>query len=788
MKYFALSLFLFFILSFSINESLAQQGVVISDVVAPDVREGEPVQFEIRFLQASNIAKAVIAYRSFGENEYAENELTVLGNSATFVLEASKVKPPFVEFFVYATLNNGVTEYYPLDYATSSAPLKVLVTGASPKDQEILLLTPEANSKVPSGELFVSVSLLKVPDEVNKQLTRIYLDNYDVTEMAVISDDLVLFSPENFDYKLNPGMHRVSVDLFTEENKLYHSVSYMFELLPAYSPEYGASAFLYGVNVRGESRNETMRGESLWYNNLGIDFNGSYSDWNVDARVYVTSEEKKYLQPNNRYSLTVSSDWLSLGVGDLFPQYPQLIMSGKRVRGFSGNLRAGFFGLTVATGEITRSVDGAYLKDATPSDFASNIVTVDNKRVFADLGTYKRDLLSVRPSFFIGRYFEWGFSFLHGKDDAGSIKYGAKPKENLLLGTDMKFAFDNNRIVLTGQTAVSINNNDISSGTLSDGMIDTLGDKLGFDSEVVKTIKNVFGNFMTVNQYISPFNPQELASLAAEASLSLNYFNNAFKSSYIYRGNDFQSFGQSFIRTDVAGFNISDVLRLMENKIFLSVAYENLSDNLQKTRLSTTTFQTVNTSVAYYPRTDFPNIVFGYSNFSNANTIQKNSADSLYAIDDATNRVSLQLSYSYDFEVKQRTALSFTFTDRTDNTISKNDAENSSVNLNNTSFWTPKLNSTVGISFNNSKTKFSEYSYVSLTLGATYLMLQDKLRMNAVVNPIFGDLKRTQFEISGLYEVIRNLNVGLQGRYFINDQMDNDSIFGLYFTYNFNQQ
>jgi hypothetical protein len=40
-----------------------------------------------------------------------------------------------------------------------------------------------------------------------------------------------------------------------------------------------------------------MRGESLWYNNLGIDFNGSYSDWNVDARVYVTSEEKKYLQP-----------------------------------------------------------------------------------------------------------------------------------------------------------------------------------------------------------------------------------------------------------------------------------------------------------------------------------------------------------------------------------------------------------------------------------------------------------------------------------------------------------
>ena len=301
-------------------------------------------------------------------------------------------------------------------------------------------------------------------------------------------------------------------------------------------------------------------------------------------------------------------------------------------------------------------------------------------------------------------------------------------------------------------------------------------------------MKGALGGLFTFNQYLSPYNPGELASLAAEASLSLNYFDNNFKSSYVYRGNDFHSFGQSFIRTDVAGINISDVLRLMDNKIFISAAYENLSDNLQETKLSTTTFQTINTSVAYYPRTNFPNIVFGYSNNSNENTISNSDTSfNKYAVNDATSRVSLQLSYSYDLEVKQRSALSFTFTNRTDNTIFKNDVENSAVNLTNTSFWTPKLNSTVGFSFNNSKTKFSEYSYVSFSLAATYLMMMDKLRLNAGVNPVFGDLKRTQFELSALYEVIKNLNAGLQGRYFINDKLDNDSIFGLYFTYNFNQ-
>jgi len=788
MKYYAITIFLFLFSFLLLNEASAQQGVVISGVIAPDVREGEPVLFEINFMQPSNITRAVLAYRNFGETEYLETELTILGNSATFVLEPGKAAPPFLEYYVVATLNSDITEYYPLDYPSSFAPAKVLVTGASPKDLEVLLLTPEPNSKVPEDELFISVSLLKASDEVSKKLTRIYVDNYDVTEMAVIAEDLILFSPENFSYKLNPGMHRIKVELFTQDNKLYNSVSFAFELIPAYSPDFRGETFLYGVNVRGEARNEVMRNESVWYNNLGVDFNGSYSDWNVDAKLYVTSEEKKHLQPNNRYSLTVGTNWLTLGVGDLFPQYPFLILSGKRVRGFSGELRSSFFGLTVTTGEVTRPVDGRYLTDASDSAIGKNVITVNNKRIYADLGTYGRSLLSVRPAFYIGETFEWGFSMLHGKDDNASIKYGAKPKENLLFGTDMKFAFDNKRILLSLQSAMSLNNSDISSGTLSDSMILVLGDELEFDGELVKGIKSAVGSFFTVNQFISPFNPQKLASLAAEGSLSLNYFNNSFKSSYIFRGNDFQSFGQSYLRTDVTGINITDVLRLMDNKIFLSLAYENLMDNLQGTRLSTTTFQTINTSIAYYPRTDFPNIVFGYSNNSNENTIS--NADTLYnqyAINDATNRVSLQLSYAYDLSVKQRTSVFFTFTDRTDNTLLKNDAENSSVNVTNMTFWTSKFNSNVGLSFNSSKLKNSDYSFVSVTLGASYLMLQDKLRMNAAVNPIFGDLKRTQFELSGLYEVIRNFNIGLQGRYFINEKLDNDSIFGLYFTYNLNQ-
>lgn len=784
LRIFSLSIILFLLCQCFM---FSQVGNIISDVKVSDVREGEPVNFNILLLQPANVSKIIIAYKTFGMNEFLTQELQVTGSNVLFTLSSEQVTSPYLEYYIIATLTNGTTETFPIDYSITSVPAKVMIIGSSPKDKEVLILSPELNTKVPIDELIISISLIKAPESVNKSSTKIFINNKDVTDLAVFADDLILVVPSNFSIELPSGANNVRIQLYDNKGELYHTLVQKIEVAAPSSSDYESPAFLYGVNVRGESRNEVMRNESEWYNNVGVDFNGIYKDWNVVAKIYATSEEKAHLQPNNRYSLTLFSDWLYLGLGDVFPNFPQLILNGKRVRGVNGSLNLGFFNLNVAAGEVNRSIDGSKIRDAQADEFASNIVTIDNQRIVANLGTYKRNLLSIRPSFKTGESVEWGLSFLRSVDDKESIKYGARPKENVVFGTDLKLSFDNRNIILAAQTALSLNNNDISYGTLTDSQLDSLSKKVNIDAKLLTNLKSYLGDLITVNQFLVPFNPQELASFAGDATLSLNYFDNSFKGGYVYRGNDFQSFGQSLIRTDVAGFSVSDVIRLIDNKLFVSLAYEDLNDNLQKTKVGTTNYKTLNTSFAFYPRMDFPNIVISFSNMKNKNDIDVNSPDSLgvYFIDDMTNRYSVQLSYNLNFKVKHRTSLFFALSDRQDNGIAKNNAENTSLNLSASSYWTSDFMSSVSLGMNNSKTTMMEYNFISINLNAQYLMMHDKLKLSATINPLFGDLKRILFDVSSNYKIMDNFSAGLVLRYFINDNMDNDSIFGINFAYDF---
>lgn len=135
-----------------------------------------------------------------------------------------------------------------------------------------------------------------------------------------------------------------------------------------------------------------------------------------------------------------------------------------------------------------------------------------------------------------GRNFQWGLTCLHGKDEASSIEFGAKPKENVLAGTDLKFALYNQRIIFNRQAAVSLFNTDISPGEFSDAQIDSMysndNSALGDDAGDFKNLRDQVGRFITSNQFIGPLNPEELSSLAAEASVQFNYFDNNLRASY----------------------------------------------------------------------------------------------------------------------------------------------------------------------------------------------------------------------------------------------------------------
>jgi len=798
-KGFILSFLLFLGISSSI--SFGQISNIISAVKIGDAKELTPLSISADLYSSENVSMLSIAYRAFGESEFTKAEMLIAGNAASVTLPAKAIQPPYIEYYLIINLRDGSTQTYPQGIEQGVTPLQVAVSTFSQKDKEIIILSPIDGEIISVNELLISISFIKAPDNIDVAKTRIYLNNDDVTSLALFAGDLIVLSGENLESRFGLGSRLLKVDVYDKEGKLYHTISRSFQIVSAEVAMAVSSRWKYNGSLRGESRSENFNSEAIWYNNIAADFNGSYEQWRFNGYAYLTSEEKKYLQPYDRYSASIQGgDWFELKVGDAYPRFPSLIMDGKRVRGISGSLNFGAFNVQASYGETEREVEGSFQRDslnnilfynATNVPLGTNIIKINQTRygypyASVNLGTFSRKILAVRPSFGSGENFQLGFSYLHSKDDAGSIEFGARPQENLVLGTDLMFAFDNQNILFTSQVAVDVLNKDISTGSITDAQIDSVFGKNGnydVDPSTVKNIRDIIGKFITVNQYLGPWNPQELPTLAAEAALALNYFNNSLRASYIYRGNEYQSFGQSFLRTDVKGINFVDRFRMLDNKLFVSFGYENLQDNLQKTKIATTTYQTISASVSIFPRVDFPNITIGYNNYSNDNGL--NLADTtkdrnnLYAVNDITNRVIIQLSYDFVAGIKHSSSLSFTTSSREDKSLALADAKFNSGSLTLNSFWTPKLMSLFGLVYSASSIKGIPFNYVTISAGGKYKMLQDKLELSATLSPSFGDFSRQALEFVADYNVLENLNLMFQMRLYRIPGTSTNSIIGL---------
>lgn len=768
---------------------LSQVSNTISNIKFDDSKESEDLNFFISFYQPSSISSASLVYRVFGEGEFQELELTFEAQQAVGTIPGADVKPPSLEYYVVVEMKSGQKDVYPVGADEGATPAQLTVAPISEKDQEVIFLTPEKNTPVSIDEFFISLSFVRASTEVDIPATKIYLNDVDISDKALIAEDLILISPENFDIKFKPGYYTLRVELYDKNKNLYHKRSNSFPLISASQAEAMRDQVTYGLSVLGEVRNENISNVSTGYNNIDINGNAAYQNFSLTGRVYTTSEETSTSQPYNRYSVALMHDYFILRAGDFFPRLPNLIMSGKRMRGYSARLTFGAINLHLAAGEITRGIEGSAISfhsyNYIPANLTDVVINVDSlkygsPKATINRGTYKRNLTVVRPYFGKGEYFQWGFTYLHAKDDMASIDFGSKPEENLLIGSDMIIGIDEQRVLLTAQAAISILNSDISPGVISDALIDSLtkpgGLLEGSKPDDIKKYRDLANKFITVNQNLKPLNMQEFSSTVADVNFSLNYFGNYLKLNYTYRGNDYKSFGNNFVRTDVAGINISDRLRLLDNKLFIAVGYEDLNDNLQKTKNATTHFKTLSSSVSYYPRTDFPNISLSYKNYSTDNAIPV--SDSL-AVNDQTNQISMQVSYNFDWTYKTNTSLSFTTSDRVDNSYRKNDIQNLAMFLTGITTWTNDLSSNVALGLNQTKLSNVDYNYFTLSAGAKYEYIKDKLIFNGTINPSFGDFDRISLDGNAQYFVLENLSFMLQLRYLSTPGGFNDFIYSL---------
>lgn len=772
-----------------IPPAFAQTSKAIAEANFSYAREGEDIKVEARFYQSNLVSKAIFYYRTFNSSEFKAVEMAIFGISAYAKIPKNDAIPPNIEYYFTAHLKDGSHETFPLDYNISQAPLRLSINPISEKDKEVIVLSPEPGETVKEEDFFISISLLNASDKVDKSAVKLFVDNIDVTSMALFAGDLILFNPANFNMRLKSGAGALKIELYDIEGSLYHTYSVSYEVIRENYARIEKTDLKYNARMRAETRDESVKNYSTWYNNFSLDAYSEYKSWSLNGAVYITNEEKPRLQPNNRYSIKLEGDWLELAYGDVFPSFPSLILSGKRVRGFYGNLELGAINIKAAFGEINRAAEGSILYEFPRTDtVAADIIFLnDSTQARVTYGTFKRSLIAVRPSFGAGENFQWGFTYLHSKDEVGSVRFGSRPKENLVLGSDMLIGFDNHRFLFTAQGAFSLQNNDITTGTMSDDLIDSVfsqGSMLGVDSKTIKDIKKLLGSLITVNQYITPLNPHKLPTAALEVGVGLNYFDNYLKGSYVYRGVDYQSFGQSTIRTDVAGFNFIDRYRFLNRQAMLSIGYETLKDNLQRTKLSTTNYDNFNISATYLPVIQIPSITIGYTKNSAKNDIDINdSTFGYFAINDETDRYFIQMSQNVFYLFSNQLSFGASYMERSDFSLLNYNAYNANIFFGVNSNIDPTLSANFTLNYNATKLSQFDFTYFTLGFGARKYLMENRLQLMASFNPSFGDIERRAFDFRAQYNLYANLNLTFQLVYLNNSNAYDDYITGITASY-----
>jgi hypothetical protein len=509
-------------------------------------------------------------------------------------------------------------------------------------------------------------------------------------------------------------------------------------------------------------------------------------------------------------------DFLKVQFGDAYPKFPSNIVSGKRVRGITANLFLKFFNLDFSYGEDLRGIDGLALGDTTFASVDAATARPENTVLKSGLtytlfqpGTYGRSFLAVRPSFGSGENFQFGLTYMKSKDNTGSIRYGVRPQENLVVGPDLLVAFDNQRFRLDAQASLSLTNMNISKGSFTDADYDLLAGKNDTtltpqqqadrqkQADDIKKLATIGGKFITINEYLFPLNPAGtgLPGVAYEGTLSLNYFNNFVRAQVYQRGVAYLSFGNEFLQSDIKGYLFSDRIRMFENRALLSLSYESRQDNTADLKPATTKYGNMNGSLTVFPAANLPSFTIGYGIITRKSDADPaDSLQRLFVADDNTGRFSIQVNYDFTAGGRHSLTVGANLSNKKDNTFYQRNQKNNSFMGSLTTVYNFPLQTT--LSFNSNLTEntqvgtiplsalmTTQFKLTALSLNAQYRLLGDRLRLASTVSTTTGNLYRTLIQAGIDYSINDQHGFVLQGDYIQNSGTKDDKIISLIYRY-----
>jgi len=688
------------LLVFSINKSFAigQTNSAIVHFPVTNATEGQSVLIEVRIEDPNiRIHHIRLYYRQKGQSNFQFVDMEEQLNSYVAEIPGSAVKLPAVEYFIMAVLNNRsmltspATNPYYAPYEIVVSPVTGGSAGATTpqfqptttpagvgsatgnKSIEAVILSPEPSKLITPEELVIAVSFLGAVDSLDLHSVKLFIDGHDFTGLAEVTKNLISYLPE----KLSVGSHRAKVQFADIAGNQFDDVEWQFSVVSSRTKTASEKSRrrLYG-SAFAEWKSDKFADSTLTNSSMGANFRGSYGAINYRGKLYLTSREKPDFQPRNRLLLEAGTSWLGIKLGDTTPRFNDLMLWGRRVRGFEAYLKLGFINLEFVTGETNRRIRGIpydkvidpatgrvtyLLPGASPDD--STAYRNSTTGIYR-YGTFRQNLMAGRISFGSGNNFQLGLNLVKVKDDTSASTYGSQPKDNLVVGPDILLALDHHRLEFKASAAFSLLANDISDGAVSQSDLDSTLGELPFDPAK-------FEKYFILNLSLIPLDPRQLNSLAYQASFKFNYFNNNLNIFYKSIGSEYYSLANNYLRKDIRGFSIYDRIHLYHNRIFLNLGYDRYLEGISKQvddqdNTEPVDYAAVTIGVSFFPAKKFlPRVNINWKKFDRNDGLD--TTINYGAVNYQNSDISLQLGYDVQlFDLNHTFSINYITNDRVD--------------------------------------------------------------------------------------------------------------------------
>ncbi len=772
-------------------------------------------------INPNDVEDAFVYYRYDNEVSYSQKHASLLSSDFKTELQiASADDVTLLEYYFEIQLNNGEKVTYPSESDSREAIRVDIVAERESEDEEVLIdytiLSPDPESTVSLNDVMIAITLFYNEKEIDIEngSFQLLLDDVDVTEQAEVNDYFFTYTPGD----IETGQHNVSL-FYQNADTSFNVTSWDFTVqdpmqVTAAAPGSAGREYMPQGQVELSARSQQVGGYANDALSGNVRLSGRSGNISYSAHGLITTQEDRRLQPQNRFGAELYiGNWLDVQAGHVYPMLNSLTIAGQRMQGLNAGLHAfdRAVNLRVLYGKMRRQVSNLY-DIVTPvyQEFGGAVVDTSYTLNFHEngVGNFERDLIGGRLSFGRGNNFQFGMNFLKVEDDTSSISVirnfrdvmddnpelaqhlssdeqqtlasepdllsvngNPRPQGNFVAASDIMFSLDNNRIQFQADAGVSLLSRDISNGPLTSERAEDMGLFLDQDSE---NLLNQLSWLIIINENMTtlPFKFEEDGSatnteaffptsiVASQSEVGLNYLNNNLRIQYQWVGPDFNSLANRTIRRDVAGFSISDRVRFAQNRLFLTLGYESLQDNVINSKEATTDTDTYRSNISWYPiKTILPRVSVGFMYRTRENGVPLFNPEVPSSLEDAavqnfmqqngqlvtgpnargldTYQFSSSISQSFDLlGISHDANMNYSLLNTTDQFFRYGDimSTNYSLNLVN-NFNNMPLKTNIGFNINNTETSsgLTDITIYGINLGGTTFLLDDRLNLNVSV-------------------------------------------------------